>query len=486
MIEDLLRSVRATYYSMPQSAKRIVGTTYRRGLTDRLRWGAKYKEFSDLLDVSESWNNQQMLDYQFRQLKATIQTAEKYIPYYQRVFSDWGVSSKDLRSPEDIAAFPTLSKQDVKDHFPDLVNRHVPGWRRLITTTGGSTAEPMRFIQVKGLTRSKERAFISHGWRRVGYRPGMRAVQLRGRSVGIPERGTHWEYEPIQNILEMDSSYLTEDRIPKYLKAIEEFGADYLIGFPSSVAMLAKYLTHSGYSPPSFKAIMLVSENLYPWQRQNIEDAFACRTFSHYGHSEMVLLGMEGARTHDLLFFPQYGYMETLHNRGASLQDPAKLYELVGTSFHNPAMPFIRYRTQDYGIRTQPDPELPYYPALSHVEGRLQEFIVTADKRLISICTMGAAHFDVFDQVSETQYFQDTPGAIEFRVVPRSGYSDRDRQAIQRRISEKTGPEVRVVVREVKSIDRPASGKHMMLVQRLPVTDLQRLMSKPRGHRSKS
>jgi phenylacetate-CoA ligase len=149
------------------------------------------------------------------------------------------------------------------------------------------------------------------------------------------------------------------------------------------------------------------------------------------------------------------------------------LGELVGTSFHNPVMPFIRYRTQDFGVVGKGPIDGYNYPVLKNVEGRLQEFIMTRDGRLISICTMGAAHFDVLDEVATTQYFQEAPGEIELRVVPRPGFTASHRRRIEKAIAQKTGKEVTVTLREVNKIERSPSGKHTMLLQRIPLEVLE-------------
>jgi phenylacetate-CoA ligase len=144
--------------------------------------------------------------------------------------------------------------------------------------------------------------------------------------------------------------------------------------------------------------------------------------------------------------------------------------ELVGTSFHNPLMPFIRYRTQDYGILGKPDcPCGRHYPMIERIEGRLQEFIVTRDGRLISVCVLGAAHFDMLDNVHQTQYYQDTPGKLLFRVVPKSGFTITDLKRIQTVVQAKTGSELEVEVQVVKEIPRTPAGKHRMIVQRLDI-----------------
>lgn len=470
MLQDNLRAMRQYYYRAPQFVKNILGGSYR-CLPETLLLGESYREFTRLLEQASTWSKQQVEDYQFEQLRATLTVAYDHIPFYQQKYRDYGVAPSDFCYLNDIALFPTITKSEVKQQLQAMQNPQIPKWKHLTTTTGGSTAEPMRFYQLKGVTRSKEKAFIADGWRRVGYRHGVKTVQLKGRPVGDPQKGIFWEYEPIQNILEMDSNHLTPENIPRYWQAIQKFNPEFIIGFASSLYFFAKYLKQQNLTAPAVKAVMLASENVYPWQRDFLQAIFGCRIFSHYGHSEMVLLGMESVGGHDLLFFPQYGYLEILAADGRVKTRVGESGELVGTSFHNPLMPFIRYRTQDMGTIGTADSHLPHYPVLRDVEGRLQEFIITSDGRPISVCTIGAAHFDTLDTVLETQYYQDQPGKMQFRLVPRADFSERDRLRIHRALQQQVGSGMDIEVVTVPNIQRTSSGKHMMLVQKIEHRD---------------
>lgn len=472
MIEDSLRSVRSYYFSMPQWCKNLVGGVYAR-IPKRIALGKCYGHFMDLLKESRSWSKSQIYEYQMAQLKMTLENSYAYVPYYQRRFREYGVTPEALKSLEDLKLFPTLTKRNIKENYNDLISVKANRRGYLPTATGGSTAEPLRLLHEKGITRSKEKAFIWDGWSRVGYDPCARTVQLKGRSVAKPDMGIFWEYEPIQNFLEMDSNFLTEKNMPLYLSAIARFSPQFIIGYPSSVYLIAKYLDEHAEQKiplPNLRAVFLAAENVYPWQRQLFERVFKCRIFSHYGHSEMVLLGMECEHSHALHFFPEYGFLEVLDSHEEPVTKQGDYGELVGTSFHNHIMPLIRYKTQDLGVigpsvcrcgRT--------YPIVQDVEGRLQEFIVTSDGRLISICVMGAAHFSVLDSVYETQYYQDTPGKVLFRVVPKKGYSEEDREAILKALGDKMGAMVQVNVAEVDEIRRTRSGKHLMIEQKIPL-----------------
>ena len=52
----------------------------------------------------------------------------------------------------------------------------------------------------------------------------------------------------------------------------------------------------------------------------------------------------EGTNSELFYFFPQYGHVEF------GPPDDQGLREVIGTSFHNFAMPLIRYRTGDVGL----------------------------------------------------------------------------------------------------------------------------------------
>ena len=476
MLDDLLRHFTEAYFRMPNWTRSLIGGLYRR-IPVAWRMGRTYRETQDVIRESEYWPLARHRVWQWTRIQETLRLAYDHVPFYRRRFDALGIRPEDLRSFDEFQRLPFLTKAEVKEHLGEMTSTAIPRWKWLATTTGGSTREPLRFYQLKGVTRSKERAFIHDMWGRFGYRPGLRAVQIKGRRVGRPDRGCFWEYEPIQNILEMDSHYLVESNLAAYVKAIRAFQPEFLIGYVSSVYLLARFLEEHPDEPfPKIRGLFLASENLYPWQRALFTRVFQCPICSHYGHSEMVLLGAECPFSPRYHFYPQYGYLELIGPHGQPCTRPGEIGELVGTAFDNPVMPFIRYRTEDYGVLGVPSCACGRnYPILDRIEGRLQEFIVTRSGRLISICVMGAAHFDMLDNVYQTQYYQEEPGKVEFRVVPRRGFTADDLRRIQAALQARMDDDVAVTVRVVKEIPRTPSGKHRMIIQKIERPEFLRL-----------
>jgi phenylacetate-CoA ligase len=154
------------------------------------------------------------------------------------------------------------------------------------------------------------------------------------------------------------------------------------------------------------------------------------------------------------------------------ITQPGVLGCIVGTSFDNNVMPFVRYRTGDLArLSEREHPLLPGYPACERIEGRLQEFLVCKDHRLISITTMGVAHFPELAEVEAIQYEQDRPGEVTLKVVTAGEPSLEVQKRIVEAIREKTqgGCEARVV--RVERIERTMQGKLRMLIQHLDISN---------------
>ena len=205
------------------------------------------------------------------------------------------------------------------------------------------------------------------------------------------------------------------------------------------------------------------SERLTVPQKRLLERVFNCRVYRWYGHSERAVLAAEGRRSELFYFWPAYGLVEF------GPPDAEGLCEVIGTSFHNLAMPLIRYRTGDYvrlaDPRTDGDLEFPW-AAAAEIVGREQEFLVSATGRRISLTAFNM-HDAIFDELYAVQFFQEEPGCAEFRYVPGPRFDRTRLSAIEAGIRRKLGDDFRVVLREVAETEKTARGKHRWLVSTL-------------------
>ena len=264
--------------------------------------------------------------------------------------------------------------------------------------------------------------------------------------------------------------------MPQHAKALALHRPTFIEAFPSALFPLARWLAENPL--PEFtegvRGVMLYSENVFDFQMRKFREVFRCPIIKHYGQSERVLMAASLPDDERYFFWPQYGWLELLDAHGKPVTTPGQLGFVVGTGFDNQVMPFVRYRTGDLAMfSATAHPNLPGYPACERIEGRLQEFLVCRDERLVSITTLGVGHFPELSAVEAIQYEQHRAGEVVLKVVARPRLAPAQAEHIARAVREKTQGGCDVRVEHVDHIPRTERGKFQMLVQNM---DLRRFL----------
>ena len=462
-LEDRLYPLLSLYQRFPDGLKRALGVGYR-ALPARFRLGARYGEFRRIAADVESWDVARIEEFQTRHLRQTLVHAGNFCPWYQRRFAEAGFQPELLRGPDDLARCPCTTKSDLQHHLRDMTSSSLPAKSRLYITTGGSTGVPVGFHLQRGVSRPKEQAFLEAQWRRAGYTEGARLAVIRGQVTSEKAAGKIASYDATRDWLMLSSYHLTEERLPEYLEALERFRPDILHAYPSAALQLAEFLERSGQTwRLPLRCLLAGSERLNLPQKRLLERVFGCRVFRWYGHSERVVLAAEGRASELFHFWPTYGYVEF------GDPDPDGFREVIGTSFHNLAMPLVRYRTGDFVRLADPtrDGNLEFpWPAVAEVAGREQEFLVSRSGRRISLTAFNM-HDAIFDGLYAVQFAQTEPGLAEFRYVPAPAFASENLDRIRSGIARKLGDDFTVVLREVRETEKTARGKHRWLVSSL-------------------
>lgn len=483
-LEDRLYPLLKAYGSLPQGVQKALGFTYRH-LPQSWRWGKHYPEFKRLALEGETWSPERIREYQLKELRRTLHHAASNCRFYQRRFTQAGFRPESVHTFDDLKHCPLLEKKDVIEHLPDMISREIPAKQRLYITTGGSTGVPVGFYLQKGISRPKEQAFWETIWRRGGYFDGARLAVIRGHVTSSKAEGAIATYDATRDWLMLSSYHLTEERLPEYLSAIENFKPDLLHAYPSAALQLAEFLEKSGQTwRTPLRGLLCGSERLTLPQKRLLERVFNCRVYRWYGHSERIVLAGEGRDSELCYFVPQYGFVEF----GPANEDG--LREVIGTSFHNMVMPLVRYRTGDYvrlvdesvvkgpwspviDYRREAETELDSdstlefpWPAVSDVAGREQEFLVSAKGRKISLTAFNM-HDAIFDDLYAVQFYQEEPGRAEFRYMPGPRFNSTRLPEIEAGIRRKLGDDFQIELRAVKDVEKTARGKHRWLVSKL-------------------
>ncbi|WP_158219877.1 hypothetical protein [Ideonella sp. A 288] len=465
-IDDHLHRLLGHYTASPQWVKSVVGGAYAH-IPESVRFGAGYARFKARFEAA--WPDPEAIA---AQLADTLQVALASVPAYR---AHAGLLGRVRDDPFGVLSqLPLLDKAQLKANLGQYLSEAARPAQRLKMFTGGSTAVPMSFYLEKGVTRAREWAAVNTLAERCGTDGDGVVLALRGRTVAGAAQadGRLWMYEPIKRHLILSSDHLEPQHMPRYAEALRQWQPRWVHAYPSALYPLLAWLKSEGLSDllGEVRGVLLTSESVFEHHLAAFKAFFECPVIVQYGHSERVLFAHTLADDPRYHFWPHYGHLELIDEAGRPVTTPGAVGELVGTSFDNAVMPFIRYRTGDYAVLgSGPNPQWPGHPVCERIEGRVQEFVVCHDQRLVSITTLGAAHFDQLDHCLRLQFEQHEPGLLILRVVPLRPLTPDQRRDLAQAVFDKTQGGCRVQVEEVASIERTARGKQRLLIQHLPI-----------------
>jgi len=467
-IEDFFHPLLKHYTSGPQWLKSTVGGAYSL-LPAAIRYGSSYSRYLEEAQVRDGAELQLRADTKLRDVLCwAADTVPAYSAYRDLAHSDLAVA-------QILAGFPFLEKESLKADICAYTSRDMPARARLVSHTGGSTSIPMKFYLEKVISRSRAFAYNQVFDAMTGIGPKDLMYALRGRTV--PGSGSFdsaiWMYDPIKRYVHLSSDHLEPQYMAQYVAAMRRWKCRFIQAFPSAIVPLARWL--KGNPAPDVTAriesIQLFSENAYPHQTDLLREVFDCDVYIEYGQSERVVKAVTLANEHRCHFWPTYGRAELIGFDGNPVTTPGELGEIVGTAFDNRVMPLIRYRTGDMAVLSATKSELfPGTLVVDRIEGRLQEFLVCRDDRLVSIATIGAAHFDELAAAERMQFEQTEPGRAVLKVMTPNELPDEVKQRLARGLLEKTQGGLTVEIVRVDEVARTMAGKHRLLLQHLDIS----------------
>jgi phenylacetate-CoA ligase len=242
---------------------------------------------------------------------------------------------------------------------------------------------------------------------------------------------------------------------------MRRYGSQWIEGYGSAIATLAESATAAGVSPLPLRAAIVSGDTLLPGMRSSIEHYFQCPVYDHYGQSEAVCMAMQcrHGRMHTI---PATGIVEILREDGSACR-PDEVGEIVATGLLNDAMPLIRYRMGDYAAWAE-DQYCPCgnaHPIIANLEGRVDDYLVTADGRKIGRLSTAMKRSPT---IHSAQLVQQRPGHAFLLVRPGNGYTRRHAITVCDDILERIGA-FEIDVSEVREIPRTPQGKTALVVR---------------------
>src|SRR6185503_19426359 len=107
---------------------------------------------------------------QLADLRNLLAYAQSNVPYYRQLFAKLGFDARDVKRREDLAAFPVLTKDIIRERYEDLIDPAHRG-KNIAKGTSGSTGAPLKFEYSRESENWRAATRVrGYGW--SGYKPG--------------------------------------------------------------------------------------------------------------------------------------------------------------------------------------------------------------------------------------------------------------------------------------------------------------------------
>lgn len=280
-----------------------------------------------------------------------IRFVNNHVPYYQRLFSELGLSVKDFRTLNDLNKLPILQKQDIIDNLDEFTPfgidvPHING------STGGSTGEPLRY-RISNKCNLINQQLLYRGFGYAGYKPYDKLLTVAGGSLVKKTKLT--VNQRLSNFFLNKQSYSSygvgEEELYEICNFINTWKPRFIRGYANSLLILAEYIDQCNLKINSPKAMFSTAEMMTTNNRKYIERVFSSSIYDQYGLNDGGVSAFEDSSHNGFLVDTERAIMEVVDHDGNSVLEEQGT--IVATSLHNYSFPFLRYNTNDTGTLTE-------------------------------------------------------------------------------------------------------------------------------------
>jgi len=409
----------------------------------------------------ESFSLGQLDDYRAARLSEHFKYA-KYCPFWAERFARFDINIDDSNPFTQLAKLPVMTKVEAQKHAKEIQNPLFLRNKLHRLHTSGTTGSGLVFRET--LDSESQRWAV---WWRYRQKLGIRDTDLcalfGGRSL-IPIRQKNppfWRYSPSTNQILFSAQHLSESSFRVYLDEIKRSKATWIHGYPSTLSLLANWMTENDISPPeSVKIVTTGAENLTATRAKCISEAFRSPVFQHYGLAESTA-NFSQEPNGKLYVDEDFSHVEfPLSLDGLSRK-------IVGTNWHNPAFPLFRYDSGDLCQLTLCEVKGPRSREILTIDGREEDVVILNNGvQLTRLDQIFAEQINI----RNAQIFQTVIGEAEFRIIKGAFYKNQDEIMLKEAINQKFGDKCKYDIVYVDQLERTTNGKLRLVISTIRKT----------------
>jgi phenylacetate-CoA ligase len=424
--------------------------------TSRTRYAGEFRQILAEAEGRTYWSAEEIVSYRDRRLARFVSEAASAVPEYRERFRAARLRASDVRTIADLSSLPVLTKAEVQDYSTQVLRS--PGGRVRMVHTSGTTGGGLRFpVTLRAAQEQWAMWWRYRGWHGIGY--GTWCALFAGRSV-VPRERTDppfWRMNLPGRQLVFSGYHMSAQNLPSYCGELRRRRPPWLHGYPSFLTLLAAHVLETGFDLGyQVRWVTIGAESLLPHQAAMIERAFGVKPIQHYGLAEAVA-NVSECELGSLHVDEDFAAVEFLP------LEQTGLYRIVGTNLSNPAMPLIRYDSQDLAELVGDASCRCGRPGrvVESINGRQDDYVMARSGTLIG--SMDLIFKDMVN-IREGQIHQARRGEMTIRVVPGPDYAPDDEQALRRETARRVGDDMIVKIDYVSALPRSRVGKLRCIV----------------------
>ena len=424
-------------------------------LAYRKRYGGLYKNYVKILKANRLLSLQDLKNLQANRFAEVVNRANSTSVFYKNNYDN----TRDDFTLNNIKNLPIINKELLRSNIEEVYT--IKKENGIVSKTGGTTGKSLTVLYTHA--NMQERFAMLDDFRsRFGYELGKKTAWFSGKKLltsSDVKKNRFWKTDHLYKVRYYSTFHIKEDYLKHYIKNLIEFKPEYMVGFPSTIAEIAKYgLKNNIEFPPNvIKAIFPTAETITDEIRTVIESYFKTKMHNQYASSEGAPFIFE-CSNNKLHLELQSGVFEVLDQDN----NPAQSGKLVVTSFTTEGTPLIRYDIGD-SITLANETETcscgNNNPLVKEILGRIDDYIFSAENGKINL-----------GNVSNT--LKDTKGIIKFQVIQdhldeitillqkdEKLYNSKMEEIFLRNWKDRLGSSIKINLKYVDDIPVEASGK---------------------------
>jgi len=435
---------------------------------DRVVARSPIPDYRRSLSLFHELPRQQRRDIQVTRLARLLRHAARHVPWYRDELARLGVVRADVLDLERFTTIPPLTRDVLRERFDSLASDDLASRRWYRNCSGGSTGEPVAVLQDRDYEAAGLAAIeMHHGW--AGRRPGEPMVRLWASERDILLGSQGWRNQVgafARNQVVLNAFRMSPDAMERHVNQIRRRRPVLVEAFAESAYEIARHLNETGQHLHGARGVVTSASTLYPFIREEVEQAFGCPVFNRYGSREVGSFAGERTSGGGLEVFAATHWVEVVDGDGQPCA-PGKEGDVLVTCLTNFAMPLIRYRIGDRAtVGEAVATPTPSVEVLQTVTGRANDAFVRPDG-----ATVPGIFFMYFigvfysrNWIRMFQVVQRGYDDVLIRIVPAAEPPANALQEIRDTLRRVVGQSCEVHFEFADAIEKLPSGKHRYLV----------------------